>query len=231
MSNFEKLFIGAVGGLSATLVKFLGQDYATVVANVANLTADQVLEYKIAYGILTPILMFLGAVVAWVSEEEKRMKLIAVAIAAPALITTWSGGVKSDIVASMNLEVISSAYAEETVQSQQQEVITDEITEKPISERIKNSIGVFFGYGKEPARYWVIVGSYENKEDAKKHTERINLENSDFNAWIGVKVPPNKYYPVIVGGYNFLSEAKALKERAVALDAITEAYLSSGAQR
>jgi len=29
------------------------------------------------------------------------------------------------------------------------------------------------------------------------------------HAWIGVKVPPNDYYPVIVGGYNYLSGDQA----------------------
>ena len=36
----------ARSGLSAVLVKFLGQDYANVVAHVANLSPDQLLSYK-----------------------------------------------------------------------------------------------------------------------------------------------------------------------------------------
>lgn len=96
MSKIERLIIGALGGLSSVLVKFLGQDYDNLVAHAANLTDDQILSYKIGYGILTPILMFLGAFIAWVSDENKRIKLVALAIAAPAMITTWSGGSKAE---------------------------------------------------------------------------------------------------------------------------------------
>ena len=73
MSNLEKAVLGALGGLSAVLVKFLGQDYANVVAHAANLSADQLLAYQVGYGLITPILMFLGGFVAWLSDEEKRI--------------------------------------------------------------------------------------------------------------------------------------------------------------
>jgi len=227
MSNFEKIAIGALGGLSAVLVKFLGQDYATVVAQAANLTVEQLSGYKWGYGLLTPILMFLGAFVAWTSDEQKRVKLVALAIAAPAMITTWSGGNKSESTsASLDL-FITSAYAQPVEAGS-----SGKKTDTPGAiEQIQKGVGTFFGYGKEPKRYWVIVGSYQDKKAAQQFADRINGENSTLNAWVGMKVPPNNYYPVIVGDYSFLSEANALRAKALATKSIKEAYLSEGAKR
>ena len=42
LSTGEKVLIGALGGLAAVCVKFLGQDYSTLVEQGANLSADQI---------------------------------------------------------------------------------------------------------------------------------------------------------------------------------------------
>jgi hypothetical protein len=231
MSNIEKVILGALGGLSAVLVKFLGQDYPTLAAHAADLTANQILNYKVGYVILTPILMFLGAFVAWISEEQKRMKLVAIAVAAPAMITTWSGGTKSELTAYFDLT--KSAYAQPVDGSKgsPKADASDATGEESPWQQIKGGVGNFFGYGKEPKKYWVIVGSFNDRADAQRYADRINQEDSTLNAWVGVKVPPNDYYPVIVGGYSYLSEARALKERAMATKIVKDVYLSEGAKR
>ena len=234
MSNIEKAILGALGGFSAVLVKFLGQDYANVVAHASNLTADQLLAYKTGYGLLTPILMFLGAFIAWISEEQKRIKIVALAVAAPAIITTWSGGqkVESTLVFNSLLDT-PSAYAqplnpaEEGIKAQN----PDTITKKSTWQQVQDGIGVFFGYGKQPPKYWVIVGSYKDKDAAQQFAEKINAEDSTLNAWIGLRTPGNDYYPVIVGDYSSLSEAKELKRKALAIKSIEEAYFSTGVRR
>lgn len=232
MSNIEKAVLGALGGLSAVLVKFLGQDYANVVAHAANLTADQLLAYKVGYGLLTPILMFLGAFVAWLSDENKRIKVVALAIAAPAMITTWSGGNKSDFLV-LNDALLSTSYAQ-AVDSVKEKISpgkADTITEKSPWQQIQSGVGVFFGYGKQPQRYWVIVGSYKDKDAAQRFAAKINAEDNTLNAWVGMKIPGNDYYPVIVGEYLFLSDAKELKQRALATESVKDAYFSTGQRR
>jgi hypothetical protein len=232
MNGLEKAVLGALGGFSAVVVKFLGQDYQTVVNNLSNLTADQILNYQIAYGLLTPLLMFLGGFMAWISDETKRMKVVALAIAAPAMVTTWAGGQKGDLQASLPMPV-SSAYAQ-AVDPAKAGIPVEKpstVTQQSTLERIQSGVGVFFGYGKEPKKYWVIVGSYKDRSQAEQFAGKINAEDPSLNAWIGAKVPPNDYWPVIVGTYSYLSEAKSLQQRALATQSITDAYLSSGAQR
>ena len=232
MSNLEKAVLGALGGLSAVLVKFLGQDYANVVAHAANLSADQLLAYQVGYGLITPILMFLGGFIAWLSDEEKRIKVVALAVAAPALITTWAGGSKPDALA-FNDYVVSSAYAQPAAPAQQTlpPAYPETPTQQSTWQKIEAGVGTFFGYGKEPQRYWVIVGSYKDRDEAQRFADRINAEDATLNAWIGLKLPGNDYYPVIVGEQSLLSDAKALKERALATRTIKDAYLSTGERR
>jgi len=232
MTGLEKIILGSLGGLSAVAVKFLGQDFPTLAAHAADLSAEQIFNYKVGYGILTPILMFLGAFVAWLSEEQKRMKLVAIAIAAPAMITTWSGGVKPEtVVASFNLTKSVYAQTGSVLRGVPIAGNPDEEKEKSTWQQIMGGFNTFFGYGKQPKKYWVIVGSFKDRTQAQRYAKRINQEDSTLNAWIGVKVPPNEYYPVIVGGYSYLSEARALKERALATKIVTDGYLSEGAKR
>jgi hypothetical protein len=229
MSNIEKAILGALGGLPAVLVKFIGQDYANVVAHASNLNADQLLAYKVGYGLLTPILMFLGAFVAWLSDEQKRIKVVAIAVAAPAMITTWSGGYKADSHAFNDLLVpIAYAQAADSVKGKTSPVNPDATTEKGTWLQIQSGVGAFFGYGKEPQKYWVIVGSCKEKDAAQQFADKINAEDKALNAWVGIKLPGNDFYPVIVGNYVFLSEAKELKRRALATKSIKDAYFSTG---
>jgi hypothetical protein len=222
MTTFEKILIGALGGLSAVLVKFLGQDYSNVVAHAADLTAKQMLGYQIGYGILTPILMFLGAFVGWISDEDKRLKLAALAIAAPAMITTWAGGNKPEIHASVNF-FVSSAFAE--VNEPPTPFDPKATNDKSTLGQIKDGVGIFFGYGKEPKRYWVIVGSYKDRDEAQRFADRINSSDSSIRAWVGIR-SPNDYYPVIVGSSVLLSDAHELRSKALKNPLIKEAYLS-----
>lgn len=235
MSKTEKIAIGALGGLCAVLVKFLGQDYNFVIEQAANLTPEQVSCYKIGYGIITPILMFLGAFVAWISDETKRIKIAALAVAAPAMITTWSGGVKSDVQPMQPIGgfIITAAHAQqsgaqraenvENIEFQKQE--TDNIT------KIKKGIAIFFGYDKAPKRYWVVVGNYNEKHFAQEFANRINAEDSTINAWVGAKMPPHHVFPVVVGNYCLYSDAIKLKEKALSLETIAWANLSQDVQR
>ena len=227
MTGIEKLMIGALGGLSAVLVKFLGQDYANVVSNVADLTPDQLLSYQVGYGLLTPILMFLGAFIAWISEETKRMKLVAIAVAAPAMITTWSGGYKTNIdVASVNL-FMPVAYAEDMAEeSGYPRMETGK--RRNTFQTIKDGVGTFFGYNKTPQSYWVIVGAFDEETAAQRLASRLNQRNPSLNAWVGPRASTNASFPVLVGRRSSWSDAKELRDKAMETGLVDDAYLSPG---
>ncbi len=233
ISTRDKVLIGAIGGLSAVCVKFLGQDYNIIVENIANLTASQMLSYKIGYIILTPILMFLGGALASVIEEKNKLKLFAIGVAAPALITTWSGGNKNEL----NLAglpagggVISAAYADtkpdDTPWYNFTEKDPDEIDEKSMIGHALEGVKMFFGYGNKPKKYWVVVGSYKNKRKAEKVVKKINRSKCELGAFVGKRLKQSGYYPVVVGDYQTLDEARDTRDKALSLSIIDEAFLT-----
>ncbi|MDX2464256.1 MAG: SPOR domain-containing protein [Porticoccus sp.] len=229
LSTGEKVIIGALGGLSAVCVKFLGQDYALLIEQGSNLTADQWFAFKIGYFILTPILIFLGAVLAWVSEEPSRIKLLAIAIAAPAMITTWSGGVKSNEPVSLaSFSIISSAYADERNKDVGELKIIDPMIRSTMSLWGAGVSGVkmFFGYGKEIKSYYVVAGSFKDKSSAMAHAKAINSRGDSYRAHVGKKAG-NGFYPVLLGEAATLSSANSLKKTIVGQRVIADAYLVS----
>ena len=80
-------------------------------------------------------------------------------------------------------------------------------------------------------RYWVVVGSHKNRGNAVQQVRRINRESRVVRAFVGVKVPPNKHFPVMVGSYLPYPDAMKLKSEALMLEAVSDAYLSAGEVR
>jgi len=229
LTIWEKVIIGALGGLSAVCVKFLGQDYVLLVEQGVNLSADQWFVLKVGYFILTPILIFLGAVLAWVSDEQSRVKLFAIAIAAPAMVTTWSGGIKTSDTASVaSFSIISSAHADEQNKNDDELKIIDPMQRSAMSwwGAGVSGIKMFFGYGKEIKSYYVIAGSFKDKNSALKHAQAINNRDSIYRAHVGSKAR-NGFYPVLLGEAATFSSANTLKKTIVGQRIIHDAYLVS----
>ncbi len=199
MTSTQRVFIGTMGGLAAVCVKFLGQDYYMVVTQAANLSDQQITSYIVGYSILTPILAFLGGLVAWVTDEKNKLKLLAIGVAAPAMITTWAGDSQPYQSADVLDLVINSAYADSPASQEEASPILD-------------GVRLFFGIGKEIERYKVVVAKYENKAEARQKASQINQQHSDLQAIVGQ--PVSGQYPVILDSYLTLSQAKTLKSRA-----------------
>ena len=70
---------------------------------------------------------------------------------------------------------------------------------------------------------------------AQDHADRINDEDKTLRAFVGIKMPGNPYYPVIVGGYVPRSEAEDLIAAALKLKSVraygSAPYLSGFAAR
>lgn len=225
------VLIGALGGMAAICVKYLGQDHGFVTQQLEVGNVAKIYSMGIGYAILAPILLFLGGLLAWVSGEVNRMKLLAIGVAAPALITTWAGGAVPDQIPQPAMDVpgragllqeflpITPALAQTGVTRQQPDV------------SVTQGVKLFFGIGKQEQRYWVIVGSYDTETEAARKAAIINAEAPEMKAFVGKRRPDNVYYPVLVGDYLPLAEANELMLRATALESVKEAYLSVYADR
>ncbi len=112
MEWWQKALIGALGGLCAMMAKFLGGDinhFVVYLSGSATLLSEKAV---IGYLLMTPVLMFLGAVVAGFSDQEKKLALLMISLSAPALITSWAGGSAPDAIADYKAAVPGVAPVE-----------------------------------------------------------------------------------------------------------------------
>lgn len=118
ISDSGRIVVGFLGGLSAILVRYLSQDHQTVLSFIEAYNANAGVQwgglYKIlfSYVILTPILLVLGSIIGWLAEESSKIKLFALAVSAPALITTWANGPEKRMSDLFDSIPVSTAYAQ-----------------------------------------------------------------------------------------------------------------------
>jgi hypothetical protein len=212
ISGFGRCIIGAFGGLAAVASKYLGQDHSYYLRMLDLGNQSKIDNLWIGYYIMAPLLLFLGALVAWASYENHRLKLLAIAVAAPALITTWAGGATS--VTKFAFSFIDQASA----QTQMQNAVV-----KP---GLGDGIKLWFGIGRDEQKYRVVVGSFKKPEDALLAATKINKTAPDLKAFVGEKAPGNDYYAVVISDFLTYPDAKKVLERASKIDAVDDAYLS-----
>lgn len=213
LSGIGRGLVGCLGGLAAVISKYLGQDHAYYL-RLLDLGNQQIKidNLWLGYKIMSPSLVFLGALMAWASYENHRVKLLAIAVAAPALITTWAGGATS--ATKFAFDFVSPALAADA---------SVEVGEKV---SVGNGLKLFFGIGKDEERYHVVAGSYKNKTDAALVAEKIIKKDPTLPVFVGERRPNNEFYPVIVGGYSSYSDAAKIKDKIKDLNLTPEPYLT-----
>lgn len=219
MSDLGRFIVGCLGGLAAALSKVLALDTEKLAVLFYAAEAMAVNDLRVTIFIFTPILILLGGIVGWVSGESHRLKLLAIGCSAPAVLAPWTTGqldsAAGPLVASIG---ITPAYAQ-----------TEQIS--PKSNDFATGLSVLLGITSvEQQRYWVIVGSEPDLEQAKAFAAAINAADPDLDAFVGARMPGNENYAVIVGGtdaYLPYSAAEALRKKAIELPIIrSDAYLS-----
>ncbi|MCV6546337.1 MAG: hypothetical protein OIF56_03465 [Cohaesibacter sp.] len=228
MSAITRVLAGALGGLIATASKILAMDIGQLDAFLMSGDFEAASQLRVTLYIICPILVFLGAALAWASRETKPMTLLSIGCAAPALIAPWTtgnlAGQPSGGQAWNGPAIVSSAYAQESA---------DQITQDTGK---VSAFQYLFGLKDESdLRYWVIVGSYKDLQKAYDYRDVLNEADPTIKAFVGKQKPGNPYYPIIVGGEQAflpIDEAKALKEKAQTIPIVPgDVYLSNYAGR
>jgi hypothetical protein len=202
-----------LGGLAAVASKYLGQDHAYFLRLLDLGDQVKIANLLFGYEIMAPFLIFLGGLVGWASYENHRIKLLAIAVAAPALITTWAGGATT--ATKFALDVISPALAQGTS--------TDVQGGPSAIEGIK----LFFGIGKDEERYRVVAGTFKDQSLAQAKAEAIRKFQPAWNAHVLQPKVGADQWAVVVGGYLPYPEAKRLKASILGAKLTDDAFLTS----
>jgi hypothetical protein len=224
METLVRALVGGVAGLAAVAAKFVGQDMYYLSKWAYSPLVDDVRNFKsliLLYVMMVPVLIFLGALVCWATDEKNRLKLIALGVAAPAMITTFAGGPKSDLhdgsvrTAYYDINPISAAFAQTDLPN-----CTDN------SASLAQGAKLFFGLGGAE-KYWVIVGSFTNKNEAEQLARNIESRHPEMRPFVGKRAPCNEFYPVIVGDYVPYADAVKLTQESANLNPGSRPYLSA----
>ena len=190
---------GAIGGSIAVGSKYIAQDHNFARAMIDTHSYNQIPGLIFFYAVLLVVLCITGAAVAVASGENNKLKLLAIAVSAPAIITTWLGGARADIKPRpTQVAFVSSAFAADTSATQ--------------PSGFWQGFLLPLGFGKDDSRYQVIAGSFSNKTDAAQAVARFQKQFPDQTVFVGEPQPGNPYYSVTVGGYVPYSEAKQTLE-------------------
>lgn len=203
-----RITIGALGGFAAAASKLLGFDQSVIAALLDNGFPEEAGAVKVLLLVHAPLLIILGAIVAAVVDETVKLKLFAIGVSAPAVLTPWLANAPVvDLTERLNQNTaglfISSAYAD------------DDDDPSAGTTATTSGLGYIFGVAPEP-RYRVVVGSYTSSDAAIAAAEKMKSEAPGIDIYVGEKRPGNDNYPIVVGGaQGFLpySDAKALKSQ------------------
>jgi hypothetical protein len=207
-SDLERIAVGALGGLAAVMAKYISQDHASVVQFFStNLPASAILSIIGGYFILTPILVILGAIIGWIAAETNRVKLFALGISAPALITTLSSGSSTKLVDAIDILGPNTAIAQGT---------------------IAEGLSSFFG--SVDRTYVVYVGSFSNKENSDRITNSINNNVRSLHVIQKefVDSQNRRWYRVYVVQRFSIKEALDVRERLLKSKVVSEAKIVQG---
>ncbi|PCI01605.1 MAG: hypothetical protein COB76_00965 [Alphaproteobacteria bacterium] len=222
MSGLSRIFVGILGGFAASSSKVLALDIERLGRFVETGNLNDMHELKVAIYIFTPLLMLLGGLVAWASGEEQRMKLLAIGCAAPALLAPWTVGDINKGAARgeqySQFSVVTQAYA-------------DEFGGNPNQSTFLKGLNALLGLSDiNEQKYWVIVGSRKDNQEAEQFAFEINKVDPKIKAFVGKQRAGNEYFPIIVGGKNAyypLDKAIELRKNAISIPIIPEdSYLS-----
>ena len=204
-TDFERIAVGALGGLSAVLVKYLSQDHASVIQFFSSsLPRSAIISIIGGYIVLAPILIILGAIIGWVAGETNRVKLFALGISAPALITTWSSGNTTKLADALDMLSPNIAVAQSG---------------------IVEGINSFFG--NVDRTYLIYVGSFSNKENSNRIIRAINSDVKSLHAVETEFVDPQgkHWYRVYIVQRFSIKEALDTRERLLKSKVVSEAKL------
>ena len=243
VSQGGRIVIGALGGFAALCTKFLAHDQTLFNEYLDSSNMQALWGLAIAYLIVGLIVMFLGGLLAWATEDERsHMKLLAIGVAAPALVTTWAGAAAPDRARPPVHAVIQTAPAALPAAAGwlfiSPAMAADGTAAPGTGVSIKQGLRSFFGLRPDddpsdvrvpaapPAqRYWVAVGSFDNHQSAAVLANRLNGLDPALHAFVGKPRPNSATVPVIVGDYAGVDQANALLQKVQREAGVSDGFL------
>lgn len=214
MTAKQRIFIGAIGGITPYLITLLSIDFK------ATVNSYELLDW-IGLVVRCLVLMFLGSLVAYLHRTEtEHFKVFQLGLAAPALLATFINGnggnnevlpTVSETAWYQSVSIIPKAYADESNYFVNAQMFkTAEIS--PISRFFRGLFGTKLKSNSQNI-YFVIVGSHKKMHNAEKQVELLKREH--YQAKIYNPYGASRYYSVVIAANVSLEEAEKTLEQAI----------------
>lgn len=198
-----RILWGILGGLVAGFTKYLGQDHHLFRIYMETNAMDKLAGMAASYAILLMILCFVGAVIASATQERNKFKLLAIAVAAPAIITTYLGGGGVGAPAKIQLSDFSPVSVA---------MAADTRTSPSWRQGFWEGFAATFGIGKDRSLYRVVVASYKDKTAADMAALRFNKQFPELKFSVAERRGENEFFPVIAGEWQYFPDAVKLRD-------------------
>lgn len=224
MKTKQRIFLGALGGITPYIVTLLSINFENVVVSYNKFD-------WLGLAIRCLVLVFLGSLVAYLHKKEvEPFKIFQLGLAAPALLATIINGnpgnnqkiptLKENLA--LEISIINNAYAAELSNPVNKGMLKEpEIS--PISRFLRGAFGTKIKTTEN--KWFVIVGSHKNYEDAKTQAE--NLKSKNYTANVYRPYGFSQYYAVVIASNVSKEEAESVKALAIKNGLPSDTYLWS----
>lgn len=194
ISHWGRVWVGCLGGLLVLTNKIVSQGASGLKTVFEDLARDKDAMFQfLGYVTIAIGTVAITAGIAWAVAEKSRLKLMAVAVSAPALISAW--GAVPEGLGTRSLAFITPAFAQ-----------TSAPTTTP-AQSFWRGVELFFSGAPEIPKYRVVVASAQSPDEAAAIATKLRQVAPMLQTAVADKAPGNPYFAVVAS--DFLSYAKA----------------------
>lgn len=214
IGHFGRVLTGCVGGVLVVVNKIVSQGASGIrfILDDLGRSADA-MNQIFGYGTVALAAIIVSAVVAWSVTEKSRLKLLMIAVSAPALVTAWSGapgGARPE-----SLAFVAPAFAQEAGPP------------SVPSEGFWKGVYLFFSGAPEVTKYRVVVASALTPDAAALIANKLSQEAPFLQAAVADRAPGNPYFAVVASGFLPYAQASAILAEVKKISLGSHAYLSA----
>jgi hypothetical protein len=209
MTVVQKMILGAVGAVTPLALNLLVVDQLTLV-NLTFLAC-------VGYAIRLLVLVGLGSLIVYLNiDEENRMRIFQLGVAAPALVTALLNGANQRSLL-QNQQFVTPQTASIFVATLHAQEKTAPVREFVIPKE-SQSEQVWRGLtGARSDRVWFVIAAREStREAASTAAARTNQAHNGFQAEVYAPFEGKGSWSVVIGAGLTRADAMALRQKAIA---------------
>jgi hypothetical protein len=211
LGNLSRIGCGLAGGSLVVLNKVVSQGASGLKVLFKNLSQDTDAVFQIyGYASVAIATVLLCAGVAWFVPEKSRLKLAAIAVSAPALVSAWGS-----VPGKMDLAFITPAFAQSS-------------TASPAVSSFWKGVELFFsGVPQDAPKYRVVVASVPTPTEAAEIASQWAQVAPTLHIAVADRAPGNPYFAVVASDFLPYASASEILTQVKKAPLGGDAYLSA----